>query len=124
MTYYTENVGLGNSVYSGIRINGSGKLTVESENAFFTVHNMPDEEGKGDYTAFGMKVDANKGAQANFTGTNVTINARSAYGAQGIVFTETHQKGVLSPRAISGNGNTKDSAPGSNGVLRNGCRRG
>ena len=35
-----------------------------------------------------------------------------------------HQKGVLSPRAISGNGNTKDSAPGSNGVLRNGCRRG
>lgn len=89
LTYYTENVGLGNSVYSGIRINGSGKLTVESENAFFTVHNMPDEEGKGDYTAFGMKVDANKGAQANFTGTNVTINARSAYGAQGIVFTNT-----------------------------------
>ena len=89
LTYYTENIGLGADVYSGIRIKGSGNLTVESENAFFTVHNLPNEEGNGDYTAFGMKVDANKGAEANFTGTNVTINARSAYGAQGIVFQNT-----------------------------------
>ena len=77
LTYYTQNVGLDSDVF-GIRIEGSGKLTVASENAFFTVRNMPDESGNGD-----------EGAEANFTGTNITLNALGAYGAQGVTFTHT-----------------------------------
>ena len=77
LTYYTQNVDLDSDVF-GIRIEGSGKLTVESENAFFTVRNMPDESGNGD-----------EGAEANFTGTNVTLNVLSAYGAKGLGFVNT-----------------------------------
>lgn len=127
LTYYRENVGLDADVYSSIRIKGSGKLTVESENAFFTVHNMPDEEGNGDYTAFGMKVDANKGTEANFTGTNVTINARSAYGAQDLVFQNTepssatinfNNSGTLNTTAVvEGGGIARSNAIGIKGRI-------
>ena len=85
-SFITENVGQGSAAYTGIRVNANGQLLVKSDNAFVTVKNFPDENGQGDYTAFGLKVDGNQGASAVFSGENVTINTRGAYGAQSVSF--------------------------------------
>ena len=85
LNYLTENVGLGDSVYSSLRIYGNSNVDIQSNNAYFTAHNTPDADGKGDYTAFASKFDGGYGSSIKFSGGNVHFNALSNYGAQGYV---------------------------------------
>lgn len=84
LAYVTENVGLGGNVYSSLRVFDDVTVDIQSANAYFTVHNMPNAQGTGDYTAFAGKINAGFGKTIGFNGGNLYLNAASNYGAQGI----------------------------------------
>lgn len=93
LTYLTENVGLGNSVYSSFRVVGKSNIDIQSQNAYFTAHNTADEQGKGNYTAFASKIDIGYGNTVKFTGGDVIFNAISGYGAQGYANVSSSNEG-------------------------------